>query len=452
MAQKQSRFKDVEAVRRAALYIRVSTDEQAKKGYSLPAQKEDLEEYAKKHGYVIAGYYIDDGKSARKKFTNRKEFMRMMEDVEAGKIDVILFIKLDRWFRSVADYYKIQEILDRNGVAWKTTQEHYDTETTNGRLYINIRLSVAQDESDRDSDRIKFVFESKVARGEVLSGNPPRGYKIENKHLIPSDDAGLIRDIFDQYEQSGSQGVAMRYIQDTYGILLHDHTIKNILSNPIYAGRYRDNPNFCEAIIQPERFDRIQSLLKSRSVRVNQSGRIYIFSGLVRCARCNHSMTGVKVREEDLYYRCKRATQYRLCENNRTIREDFIESWLLENIVHELKVYETEWLSEHRRQKKPKVDRSAILKKLDKLKDLYINDFITMEQYKEDFNRYTAQLAAIEEPHPPAPDFRALEHYLTGDFKNIYAGLDRLQRRNLWRGIIETIYVDAGNSLRLKFR
>ena len=124
----------VPEVRRAALYIRVSTEEQAKKGYSLPAQKEDLESYAKKNGYAIVGYYIDEGKSARKKYTNRKEFMRMIEDVKADKIDVILFIKLDRWFRSVADYYKIQEILDAHGVAWKTTQEHYDTETTNGRL------------------------------------------------------------------------------------------------------------------------------------------------------------------------------------------------------------------------------------------------------------------------------------------------------------------------------
>ena len=110
--------------RRAALYIRVSTEEQAKKGYSLPAQREDLEEFAKKNGYTVAGCYIDEGKSARKKYANRKEFMRMLEDVKAGRIDVILFIKLDRWFRSVADYYKIQEILDAHNVAWKTTPEH----------------------------------------------------------------------------------------------------------------------------------------------------------------------------------------------------------------------------------------------------------------------------------------------------------------------------------------
>ena len=114
-------------VRRAALYIRVSTEEQAKKGYSIPAQREDLEEYARSNGYVIAGVFIDEGKSARKKYTARPAFMKMLEGVKAGEIDVILFIKLDRWFRNIADYYEVQKILDAHNVAWKTTQEHYDT-------------------------------------------------------------------------------------------------------------------------------------------------------------------------------------------------------------------------------------------------------------------------------------------------------------------------------------
>ena len=161
--------------RRAALYIRVSTDEQAKQGFSLPAQEEDLREYARRSGYAVAGLYVDDGVSARKKYTQRKALMRLLSDVEADKIDIILFIKLDRWFRNIADYYKIQEILDAHNVAWKTTQENYDTETTNGRLYINIRLSVAQDESDRTGDRIRFVNESKAARGECINGMLPIG-------------------------------------------------------------------------------------------------------------------------------------------------------------------------------------------------------------------------------------------------------------------------------------
>ena len=106
----------INLARRAALYIRVSTEEQAKHGYSLEAQEKKLKAYSKEHGYKVADIYIDEGKSARKAYTKRPEFMRMMDDVKADKIDVILFIKLDRWFRNIYDYYKIQEILDAHGV------------------------------------------------------------------------------------------------------------------------------------------------------------------------------------------------------------------------------------------------------------------------------------------------------------------------------------------------
>ena len=101
-------------VRRAALYIRVSTEEQAKQGYSIPAQREDLEGYARRNGLAVAGVFVDEGKSARKRYTARPAFMQMLEMVKAGEIDVILFIKLDRWFRSIADYYEVQK--DRKSV------------------------------------------------------------------------------------------------------------------------------------------------------------------------------------------------------------------------------------------------------------------------------------------------------------------------------------------------
>ena len=111
--------------KRAALYIRVSTEEQARHGLSLSAQLENLQQYAKNKGYDIVGIYTDDGASARKSPFSRKAFKQLMEDVQWNRIDRILFIKLDRWFRSVRDYYKAQDILDAHGVDWETTQEQY---------------------------------------------------------------------------------------------------------------------------------------------------------------------------------------------------------------------------------------------------------------------------------------------------------------------------------------
>ena len=455
MAGKKS---PVPEVRRAALYIRVSTEEQAKKGYSLPAQKEDLESYAKKNGYAIVGYYIDEGKSARKKYTNRKEFMRMIEDVKADKIDVILFIKLDRWFRSVADYYKIQEILDAHGVAWKTTQEHYDTETTNGRLYINISLSVAQDECDRDSDRIKFVFESKVARGEPITGSMPFGLKIENKRIVRDPEtAHIVEELFRHYQEHGTVGGAMRHVRETHGILLYDHAVRRMLRNPMYKGMYRDNPDYCEAIIPPEEFDAIQQLLESRSIRSNPTGRIYIFSGLLVCGACGQRLSGHYTsprggRQEYYLYRCRNALIYHRCSNHKCMNEEKLEQWLLLNVMTELDNWQTEWEIEAARAPKPKVDRAAIRRKLERLKDLYVDDLITMEQYKEDFTRYNLMLQQEADEPPPPPDFEGLRKLLSGDLQSIYRTFDREQRRDFWRSIVQEIRLDGENDPRLVFR
>ncbi len=448
--------KPVPQVRRAALYIRVSTEEQAKKGYSLPAQKEDLESYAKKNGYAIVGYYIDEGKSARKKYTSRREFMRMMEDVKADKIDIILFIKLDRWFRNVGDYYKIQEILDEHNVAWKTTQEHYDTETTNGRLYINIRLSVAQDECDRDSDRIKFVFESKVARGEPITGSMPLGLKIENKRIIQDPEtAPIVKALFQHYKEHGSAGGAMRYINSQYDLMLYERTVNRILRNPMYKGLYRNNPNYCEAIIQPEEFDSIQQQLENRSIRNNQTGRIYIFSGLLVCDKCGKKYSGHYTappgRQEYYLYRCRNAVVYHRCPNHKHYNEENLEQWLLLNICSELTQWQAEWEAAAARAPKPAVDKAAIQRKLNRLKDLYVNDLITMEQYREDFTRYNLMLQQ-EPDEPTPPDFDSLWEILSGNFQQIYSTLDRGQRRDLWRSIVQEIRLDGENTPRLVFR
>ena len=123
---------------RAALYVRVSGEEQKIKGLSLEAQQERLEAYAKEKGWIITGVFIDAAKSARKNMRKRGEFQKMIEAVKRDEVDVLLFCRLDRWFRSVADYYKIMEILDAHNCNWKTTDEEYDTSTANGRLYLSL--------------------------------------------------------------------------------------------------------------------------------------------------------------------------------------------------------------------------------------------------------------------------------------------------------------------------
>lgn len=447
--------KEYQAMQRAALYIRVSTEEQAMHGYSLEAQREALTKYAKEHNLFIFDYYVDEGKSARKRYNKRKEFMRMMDDVEHDRIDVILFIKLDRWFRSVKDYYKIQEILEAHNVNWKTTEEHYDTSTTNGRLYINIRLSVAQDESDRDSDRIKFVFDSKVARGEVITGSVPMGFMIENKHLIHNPaTVEMVRDLFKYYELHNNKNGTIRYIFETYGIAMAAHTLSKMLTNPLYKGEYRGITGYCEPIIEPAVFDKIQQIAKSSNVRTTPAKRFYIFSSLVVCAECGYKMAGRYMTsgpKEYYHYRCNRSANIGDCSHQKNINEKDIEKWLLENIEDEISKYIVDYKAQLAKREKPLVDRAAIKRKLARLKDLYVNDLIDMKAYKADYDMYTAQLAETPEPATPAVDFQALQDFLHSDFKAIYIGLDREKRRTLWRSIIKQIRVDAQNHITVSF-
>ena len=149
-----------ETIIRVVLYIRVSSEEQVKHGYSLQSQRERLIEYCKQKGYQVVEIYVDEGKSARSKLKNRTELLRLIEDA-----------RLDRWFRNIADYYKVQEILDNNKIDWECSDEEYSTTTSNGRLHLNIKLSIAQNESDQTSDRIKFNFDNMVKNGRAITGS-----------------------------------------------------------------------------------------------------------------------------------------------------------------------------------------------------------------------------------------------------------------------------------------
>ena len=437
------------------LYVRVSTEEQAIHGLSIEAQTAALEAWARAQGYKVVGIYTDAGISARKPASKRPELQRLLADVQAGKGDLIVFTKLDRWFRNIAEYYKVQEILERHHVDWRTISEDYDTSTAAGRLKINIMLSVAQDEADRTSERIKFVFDDKVKKGEAISGMLPMGLMIRDKHVVPNPEtAHIVQALFSRYRATGSTGGAARYIRETYGVMLWERSAQNMLRNSLYKGVYRGNLNYCEPLIPPHEFDSIQRLLESRSVRCNPTGRVYLFAGLLVCANCGQKMSGTyQPTNGKAYhnYRCRNATIYHRCVHHRQIGEIKLEQWLLGNVQAELDRWQVEWEAQAAaRLKKPQVDRGAIQRKLDRLKDLYVNDLISIEQYRSDHAKYTAQLQQAEEEPAPSPNFTGLRAKIS-DFTISYAKLNRESRREFWRGIIKSISLDEENHPRVYF-
>lgn len=276
---------------RVVKYIRCSHEGQVLHGDTLEAQDTLLNEFIEENHMVLVDTFVDEALTARKKFTKRKEFVRLLDGVRAHAFDMILFTKLDRWFRNIGDYHKIQEILDANGVQWKAITESYDTTTTNGRLHINIRLSVAQDECDRDSDRIKDVFAYKLKNKTYISGRLPRGLKLDaDKHIIHDPEwKQWALDMFDHFESSGSIYSTFLFLTNKYGPLLRYDGVSRALKNPLYKGMYRDDPEFCDPLIDPERFDHLLELAK-KNVRQRKTRRYYIFTGLLVCSSCRHNL------------------------------------------------------------------------------------------------------------------------------------------------------------------
>ena len=410
--------KEAAAPLRVDLYIRVSGQEQAIKGLSLEAQQENLEEYARERGWVIVGVYIDAAKTARKRLGKRTNFLRMLEDVKQDKVDLILFTRLDRWFRSVADYYKVMEILDAHNCGWLTTQEQYDTTTAGGRLYINLRLSIAQNEADLCGERIGVVLDSKVKHGTVVSGKIPFGYRInkEKRLEIVPQDAAIILDAFEHYRSSVSVRATAAYIQLTYGLNWDNIRCRRNLCQTLYIGHYesngRVNPNFCPPIVPRDLYDDVQKLL-SNNTKANP---------------------------------CPQHYSRRTCGHKKQIRETAVEEWLFTFLGDELEKQRLEWEVKEARRKQAaaSVDRAAIRRKLSRLKELYVNEMIDLEEYRRDYELYTTQLAERTAPsaEEERPNFEAIEAILETGFRKIYDGLEREEKRTLWRSVIKEIHVD----------
>lgn len=436
-------------MKRAALYIRVSTEEQALHGYSLDAQRDNLTEFAKKHNMLIVDYYVDEGASARKKYTTRKEFMRMLDDIQAGLIDIILFIKMDRWFRSVADYYKVQEILDKHKVDWKATMEDYDTSTSSGRLNLNIRLSIAQNESEMTSDRIKFVFQNKKQRGELINASHPYGFKIENKKLVIDEDAApIVKDIFNRYSEGETMGGIIRYYRGQ-GLSLTRTQLRDMLQNRIFIGELYQHKGAIDALVKEEEFYKVQKLLK-RNPKNPPTKRVYTFSGLIVCDNCGFKMNGRYARDS-IYYRCRHYVEHRSCPHKALIRQDVLERYLLESVRGNLETYICDKTIELEKPKIKKIDTAKIKKQMERLKELFVNDLIDMDTYKRDYSQLSEQLQKAQETPRMRQDIDRLKKILETNFETTYLTLPDSGKQQFWRSVISEIRVDSMNNIDIYF-
>lgn len=426
-------------------YVRVSTEEQAIHGLSIEAQTAALHEWAKSNGHKLVDVYTDAGISARKPASKRPELQRLLADVAAGKGELIVFTKLDRWFRNIAEYYKVQEVLEKYHVDWRTIHEDYDTSTAAGRLKINIMLSVAQDEADRTSERIKAVFEVKRQKLEPLTGDCPTGYRIKDKRFIKDPDLEeAVNGFFQVYLARGSISAA-REEAERHGLKLQYIRAHKMLKSTAYYGRYFDADGMTPPYITKEEFDKIQSM-RRHIVRKTEKNRVYIFSGLIVCGLCGGRMGGrVNTNQESRFYNC--TSHYQKvsgCVNKVNMGEKKVEAFLVGSIREKMEIQKAKLAAEPvQKPRDYKGEIAALRTKIDRLKDLYVNDLITLEQCKKDQQTYLDKINMLEQESKDkeAPDFMEIEKILSAGWETIYNGLKNEQKQEFWRILIKEIRV-----------
>lgn len=409
---------------RVALYARVSSEEQVRGGISLDAQLEALKKWAE--GHCIVGEYVDPGISARKPPIKRPALQQLLADIPTKKIELIIFTKLDRWTRNVKGYYQVQDILDKYKVVWNAIQEDYETATASGRMKVNIMLSVAENEADRTGERIKAIHQYKIAMGESINASVPLGYKIADKRIVPDDNAHIVRKAFELYAKTGNKANVRTMLREQYGIVRDITNVTRMLKNPLYAGRYKENNAFCEAIIPPQLYDRVQDIMASRYSKITPSGRSYLFSGLIQCAECGHRFAAINNHVGVNYYRCPIHYNKNACANAKYVREDELETACLAQIAELVKDKKAAAPV-----KEPPINKAAVNQKLNRLKELYIEGDIDRTQYLNRKNELTALLDVKPSVKPQIA--------LGNDFAELYGKLSAENKKAYWRQIIDHI-------------
>lgn len=434
--------------KRAALYMRVSTEEQARHGDSIEAQRQALRKYAEDHNLTVIGEYADEGISGQKPVRKRPALSEMLREVEADRVDLILFTKLDRWFRSVKLYYQAQEVLDAYKTAWRAILEDYNTETADGTLKVNIMLSVAQNEAERTSERIKFVFADKVRRGEPITGSLPIGYRIETadgRKRVAKDPEKeeMVNDIIRTHLRTQSLRRTTIEINRKYEQHMDLITVKNLLRNEMICGRYRGNDGYCEPYIAPEEYEKIQSMWKG-NIKLNAI-EPYYFSGLLICPGCGKRLAGFRFQIKKrgvIYkykkYRCGNHFKNHCCSFNKIVSENALERLLMAQIEDKMDAIRAKAARQKKDRQSVQIERrrEEIRQEMERLSYVFTKGRMEAKEYDRRYDALERELAELKEPEKPD-----VPKPLPEGWRQMYDDLDAAGKQRFWRGIIREIHI-----------
>lgn len=332
-------------VKRLFGYVRVSHDEQKKFGYSVQAQIERIIKYAEDTGAQLVEIFVDEGFTATN--MKRPELLRMLDNLD--KCDVIVFTRLDRFSRNVLQANKMVEMLENFNVGIKSIEEDdIDTSTADGKFNFDLRVSLAEREAKKTSERIKSVFEFKVKNGQPITGIQPYGYTIETisdkeKKIVKDKELeNIVNDIFEHFAIHHSVRKTMFYINEKYNLDRGYNTYNKIISDTEYYGEFKGNLSYYPPYITKEQYLKNQERLKAQ-IKHGRHKHIYLFTSLLYCPTCGYKMTGKYVKRKNKNetiaeywnYVCGSNKREKKCSNHRCINENYILEYLFEN-VHKL--------------------------------------------------------------------------------------------------------------------
>jgi DNA invertase Pin-like site-specific DNA recombinase len=449
------RYQERNRAIRIAKYARCSSDEQKKNGYTIGDQLDLVEVFSTENELVCVAEYVDEGISATLEISKRKALAQLIEDAKAGKFDIVVFKCIDRFFRSVEEYWAAQKQLREAGVTWLSIEESdLDPDDPDAAFKINIYLAMAEYEARKTSKRIKFNNQMRIKNKQVVTGAFFFPWEVageaKNKHLIKSkENEEKALDILDFYEKHQSKNATLGYVNVKYGMKMTATSLDNLLKDTLWYGEYKGIPNYVEPYITKERFDRIQDITKRNARAAYAPGRVFLFSGLVRCPHCGRKLIGNCTRSNGKYevlsYLCNAHRLQKICDFSNSTSERKIEKQLLDNLERYItnEVARVESIENDIPKNNNAMKAEGIRAEMERLNMMFRKGRIEEAEYDEEYYKLEKKLNSIDiVEEPPKRDLDALKEILEADYRTLYESLTKENKKAFWRSIIREFSID----------
>ena len=464
-----------EKIKSAGIYIRVSTFDQAREGFSLREQEERLKEFCKFKRYNIYKVYQDAGISAKN--DKRPAYQEMIEDVKKGNINVIVALKLDRLTRSVYDIEKLMKFVNDYECDIDCMADESNTTTSNGRMVMRIMTSVSQNEIEKCSERTKFGMAGAIKNGHIPN-RTGLGFKRENKKLVPDPlTKDIIVRIFDLYlEGKSHQAIANIYNKEKVlgKTNWYDSTIQKILSNELYKGDYVNgkrtkHPTYYENVIEPivskEKWESCQ-YQKLRNARHYERTATYLFTNKLKCSKCGNFLGGHATTKTNgkkyYYYKCNTCKTY----FNEIDIEKELKAFMLELAKQDdlINNYYTPFIKLKLEDKTEdyKKEIKELDKQLDRIKTAYIKGVVKLEDFDKEIKHIEYQKSDLEKRQKGQKqyenlsftlndlliiqDIQEIEFYTNPDVLNNWSNKSKEDKQKIIGKYIDNITIEKKNN------